>query len=142
MFHYIKLLCFVALLFTNNYLYSAEINKTEELSKMSCYDLMVSLVFGSSYGVTMEKLDLSFSFERTNDKYMMLTLVQKIEENRMAVRGNLELDLVNKTLNNIDGETPKPIKINTKYIPYISQTCTKENNVYVNIGRLPDINGN
>ncbi|MDR3504310.1 MAG: hypothetical protein P4L79_17215 [Legionella sp.] len=142
MFYYVKLFCFVTLLFTNNYLYSAVSNKTEELSKMSCYDLMVSLVFGSSYGPTMEKLDLAFSFERTNHKIMMLTLVQEIEENRMAVRGNLELDLVNRTLCNIDGETPIPIEINSKYIPFISEKCTAEKNVYVNTGRLPDSEGN
>ncbi|CAM4430147.1 MAG: hypothetical protein LEGION0403_FIIPPAGN_02213 [Legionella sp.] len=141
MVQYVKLFCVLTILVSNNYLYSATANKAIELSRMKCNDLMVSLVFGSSYGMTMEKLDLSFAFERINENHIMIKVVKEIENHRMGVHANLELDLVNETLSNIDAETPKSIKINTKYIPYISKKCTKENNVYVNTGRLPDING-
>lgn len=141
MVQYFKLFFVLITLCSNNYLYSATANKAIELSRMKCNDLMISFIFGSSYGMTMEKLDLSFAFERINENHIMIKVVRKIENHRMGVHSNLELDLVNETLSNIDGKTPKSIKVNTKYIPYISKKCTKEKNVYVNTGRLPDING-
>lgn len=139
MIQYFKLFGVLTMLFSSNYLYSATDNSVKELSRMQCSDLMAALVFGSSYGVTMKKLDLVFAFERSDKDHILIKVVREIENHRMGVHANLELDLAHKILSNIDREVP--IDIDTKYIPYISKTCTKETNVYVNTGRLPDING-
>ena len=65
----------------------------------------------------------------------------KLENDRYGVYGNYDLDLVNATLKHIDRDPPISIKINKKYIPFVAVKCTREENEYINTGRLPDENG-
>lgn len=141
MFKFIRLSCFLAIFYSCNSLYSAIVNHTDyDLNKMSCSDLMIDMILGSSLNKTFKDFDLAFGFERINDNHIMIKVVRKVENHRNGVYANLDLNLAESTLNNIDREQPIPIKINKHYIPFIATKCTPDEDLYVNTGKLPDEN--
>lgn len=136
-----KFIIFLLCCSINNSLYSAAVSHSRSLNKMSCCQLMHALIEESSFGETFKKLNLALAFERDNEQHVGIKIAEKMENDRYGVYGNYELDLVNATLKHIDRDPPIPIKINKKYIPFVAAKCTREENEYINTGRLPDENG-
>ena len=125
----------------NNSLYSAVVNHSNNMSKMSCCQLMHALIEESSFGETFKKLNLALAFERDDAQHVGIKIAEKMENDRYGVYGNYDLDIVNATLKHIDRDPPISIKINKKYISLIATKCTQEENEYINTGRPPDENG-
>lgn len=69
MYESFKFIIFIIILI-NNSLYSAVANHSNNLSKMSCCQLMHALIEEISFGDTFKKLNLALAFERDNEQYV------------------------------------------------------------------------
>lgn len=115
-------------------------NNNHNFVSMSCKELMIGMIRESSFNKKFadKELALEFFFERYSDRYIYLNSVRRGGVGHGLIYANFQLDLVNQTLNIIDPDPPIPIKINKKYIPFIADKCTPDQNLYGNTGRLPD----
>lgn len=128
------------LYFYNN-LYAAGLRDVEQdVSGMSCNELMLGLIKTSSFNKTFvdKKMMLVFGFERYSNNIIMLVFIRTKGIDKGGVYVNLELNLVDYKLTNIDPDPSVPLKINNKYVPYIADKCTPDKNIRVYKGKLPD----
>jgi hypothetical protein len=140
-FTFFKFLCFFISVSPCHSLYSATLGETNhDYAGMQCDALMLGLIKESSYNKTFsdKKLALVFGFERHDNKIGITFSHKVIGSVNNEVYANFQLDLVSQKLLYIDPEPSIEININKDYLPYIAEKCTPEENIYVNIAKLPD----
>lgn len=128
------------MIFCMSYGVSSSASSKLNLQSMTCVQLLDALIKESSYReIYLNKtLGLNLTFERVDENHLMITLVRGKGVDPGGIYSNLELNLSAVNFANIDPDPAIPIFFNKKYIPYIINKCTVDQNIYVNIRHLPD----